>query len=333
MSRRTLSSALLSALALSALCARRPRCRNARPSSGSTRSTGTVGRICPVYSKTCMRARGLPAIAAAIVRDGRLVEQATVGVMSFGSDEKVTANARFPPRLGHQVVHSQWRSASSSKRGKLGWDTRVGTVLKDVEMLEAYRDVTIEELLQHRGGLPAYTDGRPAGHPADRRYSGSPSEQRAAFLADALQQAPVGTPGQTALYSNAGYTLAGHMAELASGESWEALVRPSRLRTARDAVRGLRDSERAAGTRPRGFELPAGAAGCLPTHGIHRAGRQRALLRVRPGALRRRAPRWARAGRETLLAGRDAAAAAHGFGREGRDALRQRLDDLQGCRG
>lgn len=83
--------------------------------------------------------------------------------------------------------------------------------------------MTLEQLLRHRSGLPSYTDRRPDGHP-DRTYEGSPTERRAAFLADALVQDPVGTPGRTFLYSNAGYAAAGHIAERAAGASWEELV-------------------------------------------------------------------------------------------------------------
>lgn len=166
---------------------------------------------------------GVPAIAAACVRDGEIVASATVGVVAFGSPERVPGDARF--HLGS--VTKSFTACVVGKlveEGKLDWDTRVGAVLGDVEMRDAYRDVTIEQLLQHRGGLPAYTDERPSGHP-DRTYGGTPGEQRAAFLADALVQEPVGTPGRSCLYSNAGYALAGYMAERVSGESWEQLVR------------------------------------------------------------------------------------------------------------
>lgn len=168
------------------------------------------------------RRAGIPALAAAFVRDGQVVAEATVGVQACGSGEAVGADARF--HLG-----SLTKSFTACvigrlvELGKLDWDTRVDAVLSDVAMREAYRSVTVEELLQHRGGLPAYTDRRPDGHP-ERTYAGTPSEQRAAFLADVLQQEPVGEPGRTVLYSNAGYALLGHMAERVAGESWERLV-------------------------------------------------------------------------------------------------------------
>ena len=167
---------------------------------------------------------GVPALAAACVRDGKIVAEATVGVRAFGSAAGVAADDRF--HLGS--VTKSFTAVVIGKlveEGQLRWDTRVEQVLADIEMRDAYRSVTVEQLLQHRGGLPAYTERRPAGHDANREYSGTPTEQRAAFLADVLVQEPIGASGGTASYSNAGYALAGHMAECVAGKSWEDLVR------------------------------------------------------------------------------------------------------------
>ena len=109
-------------------------------------------------------------------------------------------------------------------QGALTWSTTIGDVLDDLEPRAEYRGVTLEQLLHHRGGLPPYTHGRPAGHDPAAVYEGTPTEQRTGFLHDVLQQDPVGTPGQTTLYSNAGYTIAGYMAERVTGKSWEQLV-------------------------------------------------------------------------------------------------------------
>ena len=177
------------------------------------------GLLADIHART-----GVPALAAAFVRDGQIVAESTIGAPTFGSPAAVSARAAF--HLGS--LTKSFTAVVIGKLiedGKLDWNTSVGRALEGVEMQEAYRGVTLEELLQHRGGLPAYTDGRPPGHDPDKRYSGSPTEQRAAFLADVLALPPVGTPGQTTLYSNAGYALAGFVAERVTGESWEGLVR------------------------------------------------------------------------------------------------------------
>jgi CubicO group peptidase (beta-lactamase class C family) len=51
------------------------------------------------------------------------------------------------------------------------------------------------------------------------------AEQRRVYAELILRQPPAATPGSRYLYSNAGYTLAGHAAETATGQDWETLIR------------------------------------------------------------------------------------------------------------
>lgn len=167
---------------------------------------------------------GVPAIAAAFVRDGEIVAAATVGVQAAGSDVPVAATDRF--HLGSLTKpFTAVVIAKLVEEGRLQWDTRVGDVLATMPMRADYRAVTLEQLLQHRGGLPGYTEGPPADAAPVTSVAGTPTEMRAAFLAGVLQTQPVAPPGETMHYSNAGYVLAGHMAEVVSGTSWEELVR------------------------------------------------------------------------------------------------------------
>lgn len=169
---------------------------------------------------------GIPGLAAAFVGGGELVDHATVGVQSFGRETPLAPAARF--HLGSVTKSfTALLVGVLVERGELDWDTTVGEALGDFQMREEYRGVTLEQLLQHRGGLPAYTHGRPAGHSQDIVYTGTPRERRAGFLADVLMQPPAASPGSAMLYSNAGYALAGHMAERATGLAWEDLVRRS----------------------------------------------------------------------------------------------------------
>ena len=98
------------------------------------------------------------------------------------------------------------------EQGVLSWNTRLGDVLTDVEIRDGYDAVTLEHLLHHRAGLPSYTNGPPEGATPVRDYHGSPTEIRAAFVSDLLKRAPIGRPGESFQYSNAGYALAGYMA-------------------------------------------------------------------------------------------------------------------------
>jgi CubicO group peptidase (beta-lactamase class C family) len=117
----------------------------------------------------------------------------------------------------------------------LRWDMTLGEGLPDLAMKSEYRSVTLEQLLQHRGGIRTipttgeFADGYPS------RPGQTPAEARAMLVREILTEEPV-KMGEYS-YSNAGYTVAGYMAERVAKRSWEDLMRtlvfkPLRLRSA-----------------------------------------------------------------------------------------------------
>ncbi|MHC4627043.1 MAG: serine hydrolase domain-containing protein, partial [Planctomycetota bacterium] len=178
------------------------------------------------------RDAGAPALVAAIVRGGKVVEKAASGVRRFDRSDCVQIGDRF--HLG-----SVAKSFTATMIGKLvedgilRWDITIGQVLEDVPMRAEYRNVTLEQLLQHRGGVPAMAS---AGEFAEGFKSGRPpAEARAALVRQVLTEKPF-KPGEYS-YSNAGYVVAGYMAEHLTRRSWEELMRslvfePLELRSA-----------------------------------------------------------------------------------------------------
>jgi len=169
-------------------------------------------------------ASGVPGIVAARLEDDRVVAIAAGGLRCVDDSTPVTTNDMF-----------HWGSVTKSvtasmvarlvEEGVLEWDGRLGDLLSDMEMRDDYRDVTIEQLLQHRGGFPAYTMFSEAEEDRWGQLSGTPTQQRATFVAHVLSEAPVGTPGESWAYSNAGYAVVALVAERATGESYEDLMR------------------------------------------------------------------------------------------------------------
>lgn len=168
------------------------------------------------------RDSGAPGVAVAVIRDGQ-IDTAVWGVRAQGSPEPIRQHDRF--HFG-----SVTKSITSTMIGKLvelgvlDWETQVGNVLSDIDMHPAYRAVTLEELLQHRGGIVShrrlpYSDAQLADFESD-----NPLAERAAYVADVLSQEPITLSSGRMHYSNAGYVIAGHMAERASGQRWETLV-------------------------------------------------------------------------------------------------------------
>ena len=162
---------------------------------------------------------GIPAIAAAVVRDGKIVASSAVGVRRLGAPDRVQRSDRF-----------HWGSVGKSvtgtvigrlmQEGVLEPTLTIGEVFVDIEVHEAYRQVTIEQLMCHRGGVPPQTTGSKVFEQQD----GDPVALRATLAAEIVKQPPTGQVG-VMRYSNAGIALAAHMAERRAGRSWEALVR------------------------------------------------------------------------------------------------------------
>jgi len=178
------------------------------------------------------RDAGAPAIVAAVVRGGQIVEKAASGVRRLDRSDRVQIGDRF--HLG-----SVAKSFTATMIGKLvedgvlRWDMTIDQALDNIPMRSEYRSVTLEQLLQHRGGVPAMVS---SGEFAEGFKSGRPPAQaRAALVRQVLTEKPF-KPGEYS-YSNAGYVVAGYMAERATRRSWEELMRslvfePLELRSA-----------------------------------------------------------------------------------------------------
>lgn len=165
-----------------------------------------------------------PAVAAAVVRDGQIIAAGVSGERSNSSHE--------PAALGDRsMIGSCGKSATRLligrlvDQGKLKWDSTLGDLLPDVKMRDEYKTVTLGNIIGHKGGLQAYEQIGPKITPILFNQTGSPREQRAAFVAHLLMEKPSATPGKKFVYSNAGYGLLGHIAERVADKPYEQLMR------------------------------------------------------------------------------------------------------------
>jgi CubicO group peptidase (beta-lactamase class C family) len=167
----------------------------------------------------------LPALAGAIVTSKGLAAVGAVGVRKYGTNTPVTINDQF--HLGSDTkAMTATMIATLVEDGKTSWSTTIEDVFPDLtsKMNPAYRKVTFEQLLSHRAG---FTDESwPKGKSLIDMYklAGTPREQRAAYVAMVLGEAPVNEPGSKFLYSNRSYAVAGAMAERIANDSWENLM-------------------------------------------------------------------------------------------------------------
>jgi CubicO group peptidase (beta-lactamase class C family) len=109
---------------------------------------------------------------------------------------------------------------------KLRWDSRVGEIFPDLapKMDPGFRGVTLEQLLTNHSGAPNGLD-RDGLWGKLRAFQGSPVEARQILTEGVTKFPPEAPPGTKFIYSNAGFSIAGHMAEKVMGKPWEELMR------------------------------------------------------------------------------------------------------------
>lgn len=168
----------------------------------------------------------LPALAVVVVRSNRVVGLGMVGQRKWTVNEPVTLPDRW-----HQGSITKSMTATLAARlvqeGVVQWTTTLGEVFPDkaAAMQAAWRSVTLEQLLSHRGGAPdAEWMGQQGVWGRLWDFGGTPRESRIFLLDQVTSKAPQSPPGTQYIYSNAGYALAGALLEQRTGVAWEDLI-------------------------------------------------------------------------------------------------------------
>lgn len=188
---------------------------------GTPRSDGPAGASLAELVSDLRKQHRLVGLAAMVMVDGKVMSIAADGERKKGSGVPLELSDRW--HLG-----SITKSVTATMIGRLveaghmKWTYTIGECFPDATIHADWKPVTIEQLLTHTSGAPAnFRLGvlleKPARGPECAR------ERREAVI-DAMAERPIHPPGQEFAYSNVGYTIAGAMAEAATGVSWEELV-------------------------------------------------------------------------------------------------------------
>lgn len=180
----------------------------------------------------------LPALAAAVVRQGRIVAAGAVGTRRVGAKIPVTLNDRF--HIGSDTkAFTALLAAMLVEQGKLHWSSTVAEVFPELaaEMDARLRGVTLEQLLSHSSGLPSDNERIGALYDASPMRRGDLDEVRYWLVREACKFPLESDPGTRFSYSNLGYITVGAMIERVAGKTWEELIRerifvPLNLKTA-----------------------------------------------------------------------------------------------------
>jgi CubicO group peptidase (beta-lactamase class C family) len=166
---------------------------------------------------------GAPAVGAVVVGCVAPAQVAVDGIARVGGTERLREDARFNIGSNAKSMLASL-AATYVQDGTLRWTTTVGEVLGgDVPGIhEALGRATLAQLLSHRSGLPGFDTG--AELRGVRVDGDTPSAQRLAFARQVLRGAPAYPAGSKAVYSNAGYVVAGVMLERIGGQPFEQLM-------------------------------------------------------------------------------------------------------------
>lgn len=168
----------------------------------------------------------VPALCAALIRHDKVTAIGVDGHRRAGDPKKATVDdlwhlgsctksmtATLCAKLVEQKVLSFEDTLGSIGTGFLPRDADAG-----------WQGVTLEQLLTNRAGAPTELNADGLWAVLWKR-EGTPVEQRRRLLEGVVRRAPSFAPGKRFQYSNAGFSIAGLVAETRAHSTWEALIR------------------------------------------------------------------------------------------------------------
>ncbi len=167
----------------------------------------------------------LPALAAIIVAEGQIADQAAWGLRSNTAGAAVTIADRW--HIG-SITKSMTATLAAIlvEQSVISWDTTPLDIWPEfvTTMHPQYQSATIVDLLSHQAGLRLAVDEIPSLAQVLDEAPGSVMDKRRLWAKELLELVPTNTRGGF-LYTNAGYIIVGSMLEAVTGSDWETLMR------------------------------------------------------------------------------------------------------------
>ncbi len=161
----------------------------------------------------------LPALVGAVFRGKELIAIGASGVRKYGDPTPAT-------------IADQWHLGSDTKamtatligmhidQNTIHFDHTIATLFAGETIDPTYAGVTLEQLLEHRGGAPGTM---PSDIWSQMWADGAAPDARIKAVRSLLSR-PVAQPPGTYVYANAGYMIAGAALERVVGTPWETII-------------------------------------------------------------------------------------------------------------
>lgn len=188
----------------------------------SPRSSGPGGDALAELITELRNEKKLVGLAAMVMVDGNVEAAAAFGERKTNSDRRLEISDRW--HLGG-VTKSMTATmiARLIESGQMKWTDTVGDYFPNTSMHNDWKPVTLHQLLTDTAGAPA-NFSRQVSFTNPEIGTESTRARRKAVLG-VISREPESIPGERHVYSNVGYSIAGAMAEKATGSSWSNLVR------------------------------------------------------------------------------------------------------------
>ncbi len=194
-------------------------------SAGTVRAEAPPAKDVSALLAPIIQQHDVPGMAVAVIQSGETVAVGVAGVRTRGKGDKIAIADHF--HIGSDTkAMTAMLCGILVDDGKLKWSQTLGKTFPDLKksMHPQYQAVTLEQLLTHRSGAPGELE-------KDElwgklwQHKGTPTSARRLLLTGVTAKPPEAAPGTKFIYTNAGFSIAGHMAEKVTGKSWEDLMR------------------------------------------------------------------------------------------------------------
>ncbi len=168
----------------------------------------------------------LPALAAAVVKNGRILAAGAVGTRKAGAKIPVTLNDRF--HLGSDTkAMTALLAAMLIDEGSLRWESTMAEIFPELSdtMVSGLRGVTLEQLMSHTSGISPDNQAFVDLLFESAKQDGNLDELRYWLLRQWATQPLASEPGTTFAYANMNYVILGAIIERISGRTWDSLIR------------------------------------------------------------------------------------------------------------
>ncbi|MFO0874193.1 MAG: serine hydrolase domain-containing protein [Phycisphaerales bacterium] len=167
----------------------------------------------------------LPAVAAAVVKDGTIAAAGAVGTRRAGQDIPVTLEDRF--HIGSDTkAMTALLAGMAVDEGLLRWTTTVGEAFPELAstMNPKLAGVTLRQLLSHTSGIAGDNAELVELYEKSASQDGNLDDLRLWVIKQWSSKPMASEPGSTFAYSNLNFIIAGSMIERAYRTTWEELV-------------------------------------------------------------------------------------------------------------